>query len=184
MISSPIEKIELKKTEKGLEISEFPKNFELTLSKLPEKLFKIKNTGNGTLHNVSLKISGLPAGSYTIIPKKYGIINSNETETFKITFNKSMKPKDYGIKFIVTSEEGTKQENSVLMVKKQKNVLIEKPLKTKKSLKISQVWIITGIAILIIIIILIIILLGLRKKNKQWNPKEDVLKLNDKMHFN
>jgi hypothetical protein len=97
-------------------IDNFPEKIEIIKTESLEKTIEVKNIGEGNLNNVGLIVSGLPLDSFTITPEKYNIILPEETKTFTITFNADIEAKEYEIKFIVTSDEGSKEVNSVLVV--------------------------------------------------------------------
>ena len=108
--------IEIEEKEGKISVIDFPEKIEIIKTESLEKTIGIKNIGEGNLNNVRLVISGLPLDSYTIFPEKYDIIPPGATQTFLITFKADIEEKEYEIKFIVTSDEGSREVNSVLVV--------------------------------------------------------------------
>jgi hypothetical protein len=148
-----------------------------------EKTFGITNIGEGDLHNIKLAISGLPLDSYEITPEKYDVIAPGETKIFTITFKADIEAKEYKIKFIVISDEGSKEVDGVLVIKERPE--LEKPFFTPLVGISSQTWIIIGAVVLFIGIIVIILwrqkglkeqLQAMRKQITRTRTKEDVKK--------
>jgi len=181
-IPEPKEKIEVEEKEGKIEITDYPKEIEIIKTESLEKVFGITNIGKGNLNNIKLAISGLPLDSYTISPEKYDVILPEETKTFTITFKADIEEKEYKIKFIVTSDEGNKEVDSVLVVKEKKKIPLVAPLQ-----EISQQTriIIIGVASLFVVILAIILwrqkglkeqLQAMQKQFMKSRTKEDVKK--------
>ena len=169
----PQEEIEVKEKEGKIEITNYPDKIEIIKSESLEKTFGIKNTGEGNLNNVKLAISGLPLDSYAITPEKYDVILPSETKTFTITFKADIEKKDYKIKFIITSDEGSKEVDSVLVVKEKKGVALPAPLQEVS----QQTWIIIGAVGVLFITILAIILWRQRGLKEQLQAmKKQIMK--------
>ena len=120
----PQEEIILKEKEGKIEIAEYSNKIEIIKLESLEKTFGVTNIGEGDLNNVKLAISGLPLDIYTITPEKYDLIASGETKIFTITFKADIEAKEYKIKFIVASDEGNEEVNTVLVVS-EKSPLME-----------------------------------------------------------
>jgi len=157
--------IKIEEKEGEIQITDFPEKIEIIKAESLEKTIGIKNIGEGNLNNVRLVISGLPFDYYMIIPEKYDLITAGETKTFAITFKADIEEKEYKIKFIVTSDEGSQEVDAVLVVKERKE---EIPLFVPSPLKgISpQTWIIIGAIISIIFVVSLIILVIVLRRQK------------------
>ncbi len=116
------------------------------------------------MNNVRLVISGLPLDFYTITPEKYELIVPGETQTFTITFKADIEEKEYFIKFIVISDEGSEEVDATLNVKEKKKPLYL-PLKSEIS---SQ----TIIVVILLILTLAVILWKQRGLEEQLQAME------------
>lgn len=175
--SSAPQIIKVTEKEGKIEIAEYPEKIGIIKTESLEKTFEVKNVGNSSLNNVKLAISGLPLDSYTITPEKYDLISPGETKSFAITFKANIEAKDYTIKFLVISDEGSEEANAVLSIKERKENAIQKiPV---------LVWAIMGIILIFIIALAIILwmqkklreqLKSVKKQLMSTRTKQNVLK--------
>ena len=170
--------ITVEEKEGKIQITDFPEKIEIIKTESLEKTIGIKNIGDGNLNNVKLVISGLPLDSYTIFPEKYDVIPPGATQTFLITFKADINEKEYPIKFIVTSDEGSEEVSSVLVVKEKAEVVPEEERKIIPEIIVPSYW----LWILLILIVLgILTYLGIKKKEvirglfeRKHKPKKKV----------
>jgi len=109
--------IKVKEKEGKIQIAEFPKEIEIKKSESLEKIIKIENTGESALHNVKLFILGLPSEDYSITPHDDINLEPGETQAFTINLKESIEAKEYQIKVLLISDEGTEEKDLILRVK-------------------------------------------------------------------
>jgi len=100
---------------KLIQVIEYPDNIIISSEENLTKEFIVKNTGNKTLHNMKITISGLPLGFYSITPNSVDIGVMN-TQSYKIVFTPTGDSNKYLFKFIISSDESYNEENSILQV--------------------------------------------------------------------
>jgi hypothetical protein len=80
-------------------------NFEITQGNSTAKTLTVKNSGNWTLYNITLTLSGIDSTWYSVRPEKYNNLTKNSYATFNITFS---IPTDADVKnYTVTSQANT-----------------------------------------------------------------------------
>ncbi len=96
-------------TYKGrMSVIEYPADISVEQGDMKFAFVKVKNTGNGTLHNVFISIAGIDAGWYSIDPSKTDIY-ANDTRFFIIKFNipSTAAPEKYPASMSIDSDEGS-----------------------------------------------------------------------------
>ena len=102
--------------EKGrIKVLDYPKKINLELGEKVTMQVILKNEGGDTLQGVRLLISGLPSSAYAIKPTS-ARIDAGKTSLFTIEFNSNKGPKQHWFKFVVSSEDDTKEMPSVLTI--------------------------------------------------------------------
>ena len=137
-----------------IQITDYPEFIEVNVNEGTTEELTITNVGEDVLHDVKLRISGLPSDMYKISPKTINI-NPGEQQVFTIEIMPSSEEKTYQITFIVTAKEGSEEAHSMLTV--------SKPIKPEVVYP-SPVKIISHPIFIAIIILLIISLMIIKRK--------------------
>jgi len=121
----PEEVIEVIEREGTLDLTGYPIAITVFKPDLMRKTFQISNVGEGDLTNVRMRIEGLPSGSYEIVKDYYSSVPPSEKRPFSIDFsNDYFDIGTYDLKLIVSSDQGTKEIDGVLIVREE---ITEKP---------------------------------------------------------
>ena len=147
-----------------IQIVDYPDKIKINTEETKNVSVLIKNIGEGTLHNVKLLISGLPLDSYSVSPKILDL-SSKALDTFNLDFGPFQEAKQYIVKFVVSSDEDTKESSFILTVEAQKTAKEEVPSGVKYSLYSLILW------ILLILIIVILMIYGYKKYKKSQEGK-------------
>ena len=127
--------------------------------------FDIKNVGDGDLTNLDLNLVGLPLDSYNIIPESPQTLASHQSTTFTIQFdNKFFEIGTYNIKLVVSSDQGAKEIDGVLVIE-------EKAKKTAGFLSsntfFKMLYVAAALIVLALIVLVVIVLIRRVKKMKK-----------------
>jgi uncharacterized membrane protein len=68
----------------GIEITDYPDEIPTETGWAQYPSVTVNNTGQTTLHNVQIKLNGIPDSWYTVTPKLLPALNAGKTETFVI----------------------------------------------------------------------------------------------------